>query len=122
MSIYIHQVLFPGANMLNKRFEHTDIRRRGLRVAHPVLPIRQAHDNLLALHFDGENVLPGNGLVTNLQTLLTDLDSAEGDSSASIVGGDGCGQQTSVDLFIDDITKYSVSQVLSEIDKARKGG
>jgi hypothetical protein len=49
-----------------------------------VFPVRQAHDNLIALHFDGEDILPGNGLMTDLQAFLADLNSAEGDGAPTV--------------------------------------
>ena len=54
------RILFVSDGVANQRFENADIRSGSLRSAYPVFPIGQSNHNFIALHFDGENILPGN--------------------------------------------------------------
>ncbi len=72
-------MLFLGDDVMNESFENADIRSGSLRSAYPVFPIGQSDHNLIAFQFDGEDVLPGNGLLADLDAFSADLDIAEGD-------------------------------------------
>ena len=92
VSIDVYRLLFLGDDVMNESFENADIRSGSLRIAYPMFPIRQSDHNLIAFQVDGDDVLPGNSLLADLDAFPADLDVAEGDGQARFVGSDGLGQ------------------------------
>ncbi len=114
VSIEDYRILFLGDDVMNESFENADIRNGSLRSAYPMFPLRQSDHNLIAFQFDGEDVLPGNGLLADLDAFLADLDVAEGDGQACFVGSDGLGQQASSDFFINDVAESQNAEAALE--------
>ncbi len=92
VGIESYQILFLGDDVMNESFKYADIRGSSLRSSYPVFPIGQSDHNLIAFHFDGVDVLPGNSLVADLDAFPADLNIAEGDGQTRFVGSDGPGQ------------------------------
>ncbi len=105
VSIDGYRILFPGDYVTNEGFENADIRSGSLRSAYPVFPIGQSDHNFITFQFDGEDIVPGNSGLADLDAFPIDLDIAEGDGLASFISGDGPGQQTSDDFFINGVAE-----------------
>jgi hypothetical protein len=71
----------------------------------PMLPTMQTNPNLIELHIDIHDILPGNSLLPNPNPLLANLDIPKTDRQTRFKSSNSLRQKASLHLFLNNITK-----------------